>query len=245
MKTRFWVFAIGIPSILLFRVGVGIQQFYTKQEDGLGLKLALGGLGLTFLISGAIAFWKNNGLASFLFLLYCFGQAIHWGGPFRVVDEETQIAIWLVYFIVSMFGICALLHFSIVYCKPWEFVNKKRFLPVLYAPAVVGIILTLARFVLPLTSAKKPLVNIFILIEMVSVNLFALITIIIIVIRDVKADKETRIRFGLNLLVIGSILGPLPYIVAEFARVGSTQPYNLFFALTPILFSFAIVKSKT
>ena len=72
MKTRFWVFAIGIPSILLFRVGVGIQQFYTKQEDGLGLKLALGGLGLTFLISGAIAFWKNNGLASFLFLLYCF-----------------------------------------------------------------------------------------------------------------------------------------------------------------------------
>ncbi len=245
MKTRFWVFAIGIPSILLFRVGVGIQQFYTKQEDGLGLKLALGGLGLTFLISGAIAFWKNNGLASFLFLLYCFGQAIHWGGPFRVVDEETQIAIWLVYFIVSMFGICALLHFSMVYRKPWEFVNKKKFLPILYAPAVVGIILTLARFVLPLTSAKKPLVNIFFLTEMVSVNLIALITIIIIVIRDVKADKETRHRFGLNLLVIGSILGPLPYVVAEFATAGSTQPYNLFFALTPILFSFAIVKSKT
>lgn len=171
MKTRFWVFAIGIPSILLFRVGVGIQQFYTKQEDGLGLKLALGGLGLTFLISGAIAFWKNNGLASFLFLLYCFGQTIHWGGPFRVVDEETQIAIWLVYFIVSMFGICALLHFSIVYCKPWELVNKKKFLPILYAPAVVGIILTLARFVLPLTSAKKPLVNIFFFTEMVGVNL--------------------------------------------------------------------------
>ena len=132
-----------------------------------------------------------------------------------------------------------------VYCKPWELVNKKKYLPILYAPAVVGILLTLARFVLPFPSAKKPLVNIFFLTEMVGVNLFALITIIIIVIRDVKADKETRHRFGLNLLVIGSILGPLPYIVAEFATVGSTQPYNLFFALTPILFSFAIVRSKT
>lgn len=244
MRTRFWIFVTGIALVILFRVGVGIQQIFLKQEGASGLDLALGGLGLTFLICGVIAFWKNKGSAAFLFFLYCFGQAFHWGGPFEVANVRIQTVVWLVYFIISMFGISALLHFSMVYPEPWKFVRTKIGLPIIYAPPIIGLFLTLAGFVLPLEVSNQSFLNAFLLFEMVSVNLFALTTITIIVIRDIGADRETRRRFGLHLLVIGAILGPLPYIAAAVAGVSSTQPYNLFLALTPILFSYALVRSK-
>lgn len=244
MRTRFWIFVSGFAAVFLFRVGVGIQQIFLMQEGVSGLDLALNGLGMIFLVCGVIAFWKNNGFAAFLFLLYCFGQAFHWGGPFKVANVQIQIVIWLVYFIISMFGISALLHFSMVYPEPWKFVRTKISLPIIYAPPIIGILLTLTGFILPLEVSNESFVNTFLLFEMVSVNLFALITIIIIVIRDIGADRETRRRFGLHLLVVGAILGPLPYIAAAVAGVSSTQPYNLFLALTPILFSFALVRSK-
>ena len=111
----------------------------------------------------------------------------------------------------------------------------------------------IATLIVLLPSSSSTLQSSFFLLKTVQTNLYPLLGIIGIVVRFVRANKEERQAFGLTIVLWGNLVAVLPYLAAVLMESlapaitlpggQGALPFTLFFILTPVSFTFAILKS--
>ncbi len=238
---------IAAALVLGLRLAVGwdhLESLGDAAAEGAGLKLALGVMGLGYLACGTLALHRVRSAASGLFALHCLGQAVHWGGPPRVDAGHLQLAIWLVYFILSMLGISAILHFTLLFPSRLEMAGRRVTRLFLYLPIALATVLAAAR--LAVTGPRgEVLQTAFLALEAIQVNLYGLLAFVVIAVRWTRASRPERRATGLGVMLAGVLLGELPYLVASLlpglVPVGP-DPLPLFFILGPIAIVYAILK---
>lgn len=220
---------------LRLAVGWGHLQALDGEPDA-GMKLALGVMGLGFLACGVLAVARVRTAASGLFALYCLSQAVHWGGP-----PSTRLVVWLVYFVISMLGISAVLHFTLLFPSRWPLAGRRSTQLFLHLPILVAAILAGARMATegPL---GETLQTAFLALEVIQVNLYALLAAVVIAVRFASASQPERRATGLGMMLAGALIGQLPYVIASLAAPDMAQVMTLLFVLGPIAITYAILK---
>ena len=198
----------------------------------------LGVMGILILLIGIVIFYQIGNILSFVFFLYCFTMAIHWGYFPQVVSEYFQNLITSIYRFVSIFLGSLILHFALIFPEG-QTLSLKRYY-VIYAPGIVGVVLFIA------TLLNKDLSTIFSFAEFILVTLYALAGGIVLIKTYIKTPKMSRGVIGINVIFWGLLAANLPYIFSEFlpfmdfgGRIG-TSPYSLFFILESIAFAIGI-----
>jgi len=148
-----------------------------------------------------------------------------------------------------MFAFVALAQFILQYPKQSSFLNggKSRWI---YAPAaLIVVIIWILNFVHPdSTSTLNVTVNTLFFLVIILYFGLALITLIG---KYQKATAEERKALGLNYMLIGAILGLLPFLI--YFTVDQISPTTvlpggdymfLTFAFIPIFFSMALMKKS-
>lgn len=240
-----WTFFAAVIFALVLRLAVGWGHLLDLGEvsgDSPGLKLALGLMGLGYLACGVVVFAKVKNTASGFFALHCLAQAIHWGGPPMVASHALQSAIWLAYLTISMLGISAILHFTLLFPSPWKLTKRRFTWLFLYLPIVVAGALAVGRLAATGPRAET-LQTAFLVLEAAQVTLYGLLATVVIAIRYVRASQSERQATGLRVMLLGAVFGQLPYFVASVMLPSGSQPYALFFLLIPLTITYAILKT--
>ncbi len=253
-----WILIVLSILTVSWRLSVGLDQvaLLTIEEPGkeVALRLVLGAMGLGYLICGLVAFFRVRSLPSVFFALHAICQAIHWGGPLKASSQDLQIAIWLLYFTISMLGESFLLYFALLFPRRWSIASRTSTRLFLYLPVALAAAVATAVVVLPSSSpAVAGLQSLFFMLEAVQVNLYALLTIIVIAVRFGRASGTDRRAFGLGVMLSGMVVGVLPYlavVVTQSVAPGiaipgglGSQSYTLFFILGPLALTYALLKS--
>lgn len=219
-------------------VGWGHVQDLGVEPDA-DIKLALGVMGFGYLACGVVVFRRVRTAASGLFALHCLGQAVHWGGP-----PNQQLATWLVYFVISMLGISALLHFTLLFPSRWQLAGRRATRLFLYLPIALAAVLAVAR-VLTTGATGETLQGIFFILELIQVNLYALLAIVVVAVRFAGAGRVEGRANGLGVMLAGMVLAYLPYVVASLVPAlapADPQLLTLFFLLSPVVIAHAILR---
>lgn len=209
--------------------------------------VTLGIMGLGIVVCGAVAYRWAGTRASWIFALYAAFEGIHWGGPLGTSREA-----WVVYLFLSAFiGSTLFLHFTLLFPRPLGAVSRRSTWLLLYAPIALSAIVALAVVVWPAeSSGSGGLIQAFWVLHTIVPNLYALFAIAIVVARFSRATPDRRRAEGLNFLLLGLVLGVLPYLGVLAAGAvgvqlpGGSQPYNLFFLLVPMGCCAAILRQR-
>jgi hypothetical protein len=206
-------------------------------------------MGLLFVLLGLYVHLKKKSALSFAFALFgvLFGF-IWFNGPYINPGFLNELVNSLSTTIV-MLSFVALARFILQYPPVSSFLNggNSRWT---YAPAVVIIVIIwILNFAQPdSTSALN--VTMRILFGVVIFFYFAL-ALISLIRKYADADADTRKATGLNLMLLGAVLGILPFLI--FWTVTRLSPSTIFpgsdymfltFALIPIFFSMAMLQKS-
>ena len=215
------------------------------QPTGAELALAagLGAMGLAFLVLGLLALARSGSRSSRIFALYGVFAGLHWGGTLVLPPGEAQVAVTLLYVVLSsLLAECLFLHFALTFPDPWRIASRRSAIVTLYFPVPAGALLALG-FVLSADwgQAHDVLKTAFSLTYAVQTNLYALLSPVVICVRFARADPFERRRAGLGILAL-CVAGPtVVYVSAEAAGL-SSELVNLLFVLTPIGAAIALVR---
>ena len=215
----------------------------------LNLLVARSLMGLVYLACGALILVKTRNRRSALFALSAICAAIHWGGPVAIGDNQLQLAIWLVYFTVSvMLTESAFLHFTLVFPEPWSWGPRHATRFVSYLPVVLGMV---AAFMV-LATAPDPVSDgwqgKFFILETLQSNLFALAGLVVLAIRCFRARPADGPRSITGPMAVAAWAAVLPWTaVMSLASRAVAVPrgsdvYTLFFVITPLVFTWAILR---
>ena len=236
------VLYLAAAAALAWRVWVGVGQL----SDPTPLPLALVGVGLTYLVCGLAVVGRAPLAATSLFAVHCFSQALHWGGPIRAGSTTVDMLLLFVYFVISMLGTSAVLHFTLLYPGPLKLARNRATALVLYGPVALAAAIAVVWLGMPADSAGKESVrDVFFIVEAVQVNLYFLAALASLAIRFVKTEKEERKRAGLGVMLAWGLASILPYAVSVTLPLPEeipTQWFTVFFALMPIAFAWVIVR---
>ncbi len=204
-------------------------------------------MGLIFVLLGLYVHFKKKTALSLAFAIFglCFGF-IWFNGPnidpgiLRDIVRSIDIAI-------VMFSIVALTNFTLKYPPVSSFLNggKNR---LMYVPAaIIVLIIWILNFTNP-DSTSTLNVSIRILFGVIIIFYFGLAFITLIK-KYVNANAQERKATGLNLMLWGTILGLLPFLINFI--ISTISPATILpgsdfifltFALIPIFFSLALLK---
>ena len=208
-------------------------------------------MGLVYLACGVLVLAKTHNKRSAIFSLWAICASLHWGGPLYAADDQLQLAIWLLYFTLSaMLAEAAFLHFALVFPEPWSWGPRHATRFILYLPVALGVVAaTLAVLSAPSTAADAWRDKYFIL-ETLQANLFAALGLIVLVIRYIRARAVDGPRSITGPMAFGAWLAVLPWVIAMalesqgVAVPGGSDVYTLFFVITPLVFTWAILKHR-
>jgi len=204
-------------------------------------------IGLCFIGFGLLAYAKAASRSSFLLAVtgLCLGVAFL-GGPY-IASYGLRTVVTTVQLMIAVLGFATLLHCLLEFPKVKKVLEKKHVKKAIYLPAVI-----LALFFLWIivfepqgTSTLNTIANAFVGLFFVCYFGLALVALIH---SYVTATADERSKFGLNLLLVGLVIGLVPLTVA--ALVGTFAPGVLlpgsdFFFLTmvfiPITLAMAIM----
>ena len=207
------------------------------------LASGLGAMGLTFLLLGLLAFARSGSSSAPIFALYGVFAGLHWGGPLVLPPGEAQLAMTLLYAVLSsLLAECLFLHFALTFPDPWRIASRRSVLATLYLPVPAGALLALG-FLLSADSgpSRDAFKTAFALTYAVQTNLYALLSVVVILVRLARADPAERRRAGLGALALGVTVPAVVYVSAEVAGLGSDL-VNLCFVLPPIGAATALVR---
>ena len=253
-RTRLALFGVGAVA-LVWRAAVLVDPLSSPllgdepARADLGLLFARSLMGLVFFACGAIVLLRMRTKRSAVFSLYAFCGAIHWGGPIAV-GEEHQSAVWLLYFLVSaMLAEAAFLHFTLVFPEPWRWAPRHRTRIAIYFPVVLGgIAAGLALGSDADSGAAQAWFDKFLMLEVIQANLYALVGLLILVVRFVRVGPLDGPRSITGPMAFGAWLSVLPWVLAMalesqgVAVPGGADAYTLFFVLMPLVFTGALLR---
>lgn len=206
-------------------------------------------MGLVYLACGAIVLMRLRSRRSAVFSLYAFCAAIHWGGPFAVSDE-LQIAVWLIYFVVSaMLAQAAFLQFTLLFPEPWAWAPRHRTRIAIYFPVVLGVIAAgLALGSGPGSSEAQAWQDKFFLLEALQANLYSLAGMVVLAVRFVRQREQDGPRSLTGPMAFAAWLSVLPWVLAMLLETrditvpGGADVYALCFVAMPVTLTWALLK---
>ena len=209
--------------------------------------VTLGIMGLGFIACGLLAHHWAGTRAAWIFALSATFDGLHWGGPLGTSRDA-----WVVYLFLSGFiGAALLLHFTLLFPRPLAAASRRSTWWLLYAPLAASALLTVAILALPAEgNGNGGLMSAFWILHTVLPNLWVLLALAIVVARFARSTPDQRWADGLNFLLLGMVLGFLPYLgvlaagAAGVELPGGSQPYNLFFLLIPMGCCAAILRHR-
>jgi membrane-associated protease RseP (regulator of RpoE activity) len=207
-------------------------------------------IGFCFLGCGLIACLKVPAKSAALLALVgiCFCSAFA-NGPY-MSSFFVRTLVGSIQTLGALLGFAFLLHYMLETPAPKQFLQRKHALKILYAPAVVVILLVLFLVVVQprSTSGVNQLYNILLGLFVVAYFGWALA----VMIRTyAKATRQERTAYGLTIALAGSLIGLLPVIVA--AMIGVVAPklvlpggdfYFLTLILIPISLTMAMMRQS-
>ena len=227
-----------------------LQVTYVAQPNkNSGLNIAAFIMGLVFVILGLYVHSKKKSALSYAFAVFgvLFGF-IWFNGPYinpgflRELINSVSIAI-------VMFAFVALARFILQYPPQSTFLNGGNSRWTYIPAAVVVLIIWILNFAQPdSTSTLNVTLNMLFYVVIVFYFLTALITLIN---KYSKANAETRSSTGLNHMLLGAILGIVPFLI--FFTLNRISPTTILpgddymfltFAFIPIFFSMALLKKS-
>ncbi len=206
-------------------------------------------MGLVFVLLGLYVHFKKKSTLSITFAAFslCFGF-IWFNGP-NIDPGVLNDVVNSIDIAIVMFSIASLASFALKYPPVSSFLNggKNR---MLYAPAaLIVLIIWILNFTNP-DSTSTLNVSIRILFGVIIIFYFGL-AFISLVKKHVNANSQERKASGLNLVLWGTILGLLPFLINFIVtRISPTTilPGSDFifltFALIPIFFSLALLQME-
>lgn len=207
-------------------------------------------IGFCFLVFGLYAYWKVQNQSTTLLALVglCFGLAFvdtPYLSSYALRAGFTAVAVTL-----EVFGFAFLLHFMMVFPKAKAFLAKKNARLWLYGPAAVVALLSLFLIIFQ-PEATSTLNTSFNIIFGLFVAGYLGLALVAMVHTYVKATPDERAANGLNLMLLGTVVGLAPVIIS--AIVGVIAPklvlpgaefYVLTMALIPIALAQATLKKE-
>ena len=216
-----------------------VALFGPPPESDLTLQTLLAGLGVVYLLCGGFVLLKSTSPSASLFAVYCICSGLHWGGPLYPSDDFVNKAFLMFYVLTSsILAQAFFLHFALRYLSfSWE--RRATVRAVLYAPTAISVILITVAF-LPVDESSSTLFeNLFLLVQYIVSNGFAVTALILFVLRIFRPREMSRAT--LSLLVFALLSGWLPYIVTPALGLDA-QPFTLTFAVIPIAFCIALTR---
>ena len=223
---------------------VGLTKKYFAQN------IAMYILGLLFILLGI---FTNNKVRTGLSLTFAIFSVFlgfnFFNGPY--IDNNVLARIVNIITVVIVFvSIAVLAQFMLKYPPESKLLNKKQKLIWLYAPASVLVLFFIAIIlILPdSTSTLNQLITFAVSIIVVG---YFILSLVVLIRKAVKYSPELRKESGLNLLVLGAVIGLVPIIIIQILyaiKPDTSLPgedfYFLIFGAIPIFFSIAILKQN-
>ena len=253
-------FLAAAALVVLWRATTTFADWQRFGNGALGagaltFEMALELLGFGFLACALLVRFKVSGTASAVLATYALCGALHWGGIVEVADDLLRVSLTLFYLVTSGLLLAgANLHVALIIPPRKNSPPRRSMMPILYGPAVLGALISMTIVALRAGGgASKPFEDGLGLMYAAVTNLYGLLSLVVVVTRFVRAAPKDRRAAGQGLLVTGVLAAEIPYIASmvvhavggggEEAAGAGTDPMVLFFILTPISFTAALLRS--
>lgn len=221
-------------------------------QPGRNIALGWGGfiIGLCFVGFGVFAYMKAPSRSALLLAItgLCLGGAF-FGGPY-IASYALRTIVNTFFLMLVVLGFATLLHCLMEFPKPKAMLGKAHATKVLYAPAALMalFLLWLIIFEPQGTSSLNMVANVLIGIFVVGYFGLALVALIH---SFVKAAPHERSKYGLNLMLVGLLIGLLPVTISALVTTFAPSvilPGSDFFFLTmvliPITMALAVMRAE-
>lgn len=207
-------------------------------------------IGFSFLFSGLTTYLKIQTKSTTLLTVVglCLGFAFI--GGIYIDSYEFRMIYWSIFPWIVFCGLASLLHFMMVFPTPKPMLERKNTVKLLYTPAVIlALVIFYLNIVQPdrtsgLNTAMNVLFGLFIA-GYFGLSVFAMAH------SYFKASSNEKQLYGLNFMLLGTVIGLAPVVIAQIVRVIAPKvelPGNEFYVLTmvliPISLSLATVKKE-
>lgn len=207
-------------------------------------------VGLCFGLFGLMSFLRSGSRQSLLFAAAaaCFGY-LFVGPPYLAAYATRTVLLATVMPVVSL-GFAALLHFLLGFPKPRPFLSRPGAMTILYAPAAAISLLWLYLFTVQPDSTSG--MNTFVQICFtVILGGYALVSAWVMARTYLRASDAERSASGLNLMLLGVIVGFVPliimllmYAVAPTVNLPGGDYYFLCMVAIPVTFATALARHE-
>jgi hypothetical protein len=207
-------------------------------------------IGLCFIVFGLMPYMRVPTRSATLLALVglCLGMAF-FGGPYLPSYALRTIAYALAEFLVIL-GCVFLLHYMMEFPKPKAMLAKRHTLKAIYVPAILIALFVLSIFIFQPTATSA--------FNIIARSLFGLyvvayfgLALAAMIHSYAKASAQERSNYGLNLMLIGVLVGLLPITIAVLIVVFAPTVvlpgadfYFLTFLLIPITLALATIRKE-
>jgi hypothetical protein len=207
-------------------------------------------IGLCFIVFGLMPYTRVPTRSTTLLALVglCLGVAF-FAGPYLTSYLLRTIAYALTEFLVVL-GCVFLLHYVLEFPQPKAMLAKKHTLKILYIPALLVALFVLFIFIFQPTATSA--------FNILARSLFGLFVVVYfglalaaMIHSYVKASAQERSNYGLNLMLIGVLVGLLPLtiallilVIAPTVVMPGSDFYFLTFIFIPITLALAAMRKE-
>lgn len=227
-----WVLA-GVPFVVLWRgLAVTWPSSFTALPENLMIPTTL--MGLLFLCSGVISYNRAPSRWSVLFLVYCIGSGIHWGGSVGFQPPALELALLFFYLAVTVMAQAALFHLALLYPSGSP---VRTWVHLIYAPAIGALVAVPMAGYLPL-SVSELVVGLL----LITGKAYALGGALFFVLRLFRVDADLRRESGLVLIVGAVVAGTVFQLLAASGLLpGQPEAWNLILFIVPLSIAVALM----
>ena len=212
--------------------------------------LLIGIMGLCFLIFGLLPYLKvqtkNSTLLAVVGICFAFAFCQQ---PY-IAAYALRMMYYMVINLLILLGFAFILHFMISFPKVKDILSKKYTLILIYAPSILLTLLIIAFFIFQPESTSGLNTTFNIITGLFTLGYFVL-ALIAMLHSYIKASREERKSYGLNFMLLATILGFAPIIISSFLQiiapkfyVAGTEFLFVFITLIPIGLAVAVLKTE-
>jgi hypothetical protein len=234
--------ATGLPTTE--NIEITYSQLPARERT---LEIVGGVIGLVFLLSGLLVFFKAPSTPSLLFAIVGFGFAGFLLPSPYVGSFGLQAFLSTVFFVAFMTAFASLFHLLLVFPKRKRVMEKKNAGKLIYVPVAAFALLGIIR-IIPGFPADRILMPATIFLVLIFMGYLAL-SIVALIHSFVTAAPQERAVEGLNFMLAGVVIGLLPLtclmVAGMFVRTDLLPGTDFLFltlVLIPISFALALLK---
>ncbi|MCI0415005.1 hypothetical protein L0222_19705 [bacterium] len=233
-RNRFTISVVAAVILELFWLVAALQWPSTFVEIPDILRLPMVLLGVLFLICGLATWYFRSNRWTGIFLLYCLGAGIHWGGAIGSHSMSTELALFFLFVSFTAMSDAALLHLALTF--PSGRTLARSWKVAIYSPAALALILAPAGF-LPQATLK----SLALLIMMVAYFL-SIIAGLIFIVSLFRANPAIRRAAQLPLITLSMVFASIVALLGSGGILpGLSDAWNLAFGLIPISLALALI----